>query len=100
VFKNRVLRRIFGTKREEVAGDWRRLQNEELHNLYSPPNIRAMKLGMRWAEHVARTGEMRNAYNNLVGKPKGKRPLEGPVAGPCEHDNEPSGSIKGVEFLE
>jgi hypothetical protein len=79
VFENRVLRRIFGPKRDEVTGDWRKLHNEELHNLYSSPNrIRMIKSrGMRWAGHVARMGETRNAYMILVGKPEGKRPVGG-----------------------
>jgi hypothetical protein len=60
-----------------VTGEWRKLHNEELHNLYSSPNIiRLMKSRrMRWAGHVARMGEKRNAYRILVGKPEGKRPL-------------------------
>jgi hypothetical protein len=75
VFENRVLRRIFGPKRDEVTGEWRKLHNEELHNLYfSPSIIRIMKSRrMRWAEHVERMGEKRNAYRLLVGKPEGKR---------------------------
>jgi hypothetical protein len=75
VFENRVLRRIFGPKTHEVTGDWRKLHNETLHNLYSSPNIiRNIKSRrMRWAEHVARMGETRNAYKILVGKPEGKR---------------------------
>jgi hypothetical protein len=74
VFKNRVLRRIFGPNRE-VMGDWRKLHNEELHNLYSSPNIIRMikSRRMRWAVHVVRIGEKRNAYMILVGKPEGKR---------------------------
>jgi hypothetical protein len=81
VFENRVLRRIFGPKRDEVTGDWRKLHNEELHNLYSSPNITRMiksSRWMRWAGHVARMGEPRNAYRILVGKPEGKRPLGRP----------------------
>jgi hypothetical protein len=74
VFENRVLRRIFGPKRDDVTGDWRKLHNEELHNLYSSPNIIRM-IRMRWAGYVARMGETRNAYRILVGKPEGKRPL-------------------------
>jgi hypothetical protein len=72
VFENRVLRRIFGPKKDEVTGEWRKLHNEELHNLYSSPdNIRQVKSRrMRWAGHVARTGEERNMYKVLVGKPK------------------------------
>jgi hypothetical protein len=58
-----VLRRIFGPKRDDVAGDWRKLHNEELHNLYSSPNIiRMIKSRMRWPGYVARMGETRNAY--------------------------------------
>jgi hypothetical protein len=77
VLENRVLRRIFGPKRYGVTGGWRKLHNEELHNLYSSPSIiRIMKSRtMRWAGHVARMGEKRNVYKLLVGKPKGKRPL-------------------------
>jgi hypothetical protein len=80
MFENRVLRRIFGHKREEVAGGWRRLHNEELLNLYTSPNIvRVIKLRrVRWEGHVARMGKMRNAYNILVVKPEGKRPLGRP----------------------
>jgi hypothetical protein len=80
VFENRVLRRIFGPRRDEVTADWRKLHNEELRNLYSSPNvIRMMKSkGMRWAGHVARMGETRNAYKILVEKPEGKRPLGRP----------------------
>jgi hypothetical protein len=80
VFENRVLWRIFGSKRGEVTGSWRKLHNEELHGLYFPPNIiRVMKARrMRWAGHVARMGEMRGAYNILVGKPERRRPLGRP----------------------
>jgi hypothetical protein len=78
VFENRVLRRIFGPKREEVTGEWRNLHKGELHNLYSSLDIiRQIKpRRMRWAGHVARMGEGRNVYRVLVGKPEGKRPLE------------------------
>jgi hypothetical protein len=77
VFENRVLRRIFGPKRDEVTGVRRKLHNEELHNLYSSLNIiRMIKSSrMRWAGHVARMVAKRNAYGILVGKPEGKRPL-------------------------
>jgi hypothetical protein len=72
-----VLRRIFVPKREEVAGGWRRLHNEELHNLYASQNItRAIKSRkMRWEGRVARMGAIRNACDILVVNPKGKRPL-------------------------
>jgi hypothetical protein len=72
-----VLRRIFGPKWEVVVGSWRRLHNEELHIMYASQNVIRMikSRGMRWAEHVARTGDVRNSYKILIGKPKGKRPL-------------------------
>jgi hypothetical protein len=130
MFENRVLRRIFGSKRDEVTGGWRKLHNEELHNLYSSASIiRMIKLRrMTWAGHVARMGEKRNAYRVLVGNPEGKRPLgrprhrwmdnirmdlrmvwygldssvlgQGPVEGSCEDGNEISGSLKWWEVLE
>jgi hypothetical protein len=76
--KNRVLR-IFGPKREE-DGSWRKLHNDELHSLYSSPNIVGVikSRRMRWAGHVARTGEGRGVYRVLVGRPEGKRPLGKP----------------------
>ena len=71
VFENRVLRRVFGPKRDEVTGEWRILRNEELRDLYSLPNIvRVVKPRiMSWAEHVARMGEGRGVHRFLVGKP-------------------------------
>jgi hypothetical protein len=80
VFENTVLRRIFGPKRDEVAGEWRRLHNEELNDLHSSPNIiRVIKSRrMSWAGHVARMGEGRGAYRVLVGSPEGRRPLGRP----------------------
>jgi hypothetical protein len=79
VFGNRVLRRIFGPKRVEMEGGWRRLHSEELHNLYASPNIRVIKFKrMRWAGHVACIRALRNAYKILVRKPEGKRLLGRP----------------------
>jgi hypothetical protein len=77
VFENRVLRRIFGPKRGEVTGEWRKLHNEELRDLYSSPSvIRIIKSKrMRWVGHVEQTEEKGNAYRLLVRKPEGKRPL-------------------------
>jgi len=74
------LRRIFGPRRDEVTGEWRRLHNEELNDLYSTPNIvRVIKSRiMRWTRHVAHMGEERWSYRVLVGKPEGKRPLGRP----------------------
>jgi hypothetical protein len=76
--ENRVLRRIFGPKRDEVMGECRKLYNGELHILYSSPDIiRQIKSRrMRWAGRVARMGEGRNMYRFLVGKPEGKNHLE------------------------
>jgi hypothetical protein len=123
VFENRVLRRIFGLERDDE-----KLHNEELHDLYSLPNIiRIMKSRrMRWTRHVARMREKRNAYRLLMGKPEGKRPLGRPkhkwvdniridlvevgwdwsgsgwgqVESSCEFGIEPSGSMKCWETIE
>jgi len=80
VFENRVLRRIFGPKRDEVIGEWRKLHNEELNDLYSSPHIvRVIKSRrMKWAGHVARMWARRGVYKVLVGKPEGKIPLGRP----------------------
>jgi hypothetical protein len=82
VVENRVLRRVFGPKRDEVTGEWRKL-HEELNDPYSLPNIvRVVKLRrMRWAGYVARMGEERGVHRVLVGKPEGKRPLGRPRRG-------------------
>jgi hypothetical protein len=79
-FENRMFRRIFGPTRDEATGGWRKLHNEELHSLYSSPSIIRMikPRRMKWAGHVERMGEKRNAYRILVGKPEGKRPLGRP----------------------
>jgi hypothetical protein len=78
VFENRVLRGIFGPKRDEVTGEWRKLHNEGLHNLHPSPDIigQIKSRRMRSAGHVARMGEGRNVYRVMVGNLEGKRPLE------------------------
>jgi hypothetical protein len=80
VFKNAVLRRIFGQKRDEVTGSWRKLYDEELHNLYpSPSIIRMIQSGRRkWTGHISQMEDKKNAYRILVGKSEGKRPRERP----------------------
>ena len=77
MFENRVLRRIFGLKRDGVTGEWKKLHNEELNDLYSSPSIVWVikSRRMRWTEHVARMEEGRGVHKVLVGKPEGKRPL-------------------------
>jgi hypothetical protein len=80
VFENRVLSRIFGPKRDEEIGEWRKLHNEKLNDLFFSPNIvgvvKSRKL--RWAEHVTRMGEAMGVYRVLMGKPEGRRPLQRP----------------------
>jgi len=103
VCENRVLRRIFGPKRDEVTKEWRKLHNEELNDQYSSPNtVSVIKLRrMRWSGHVVHIEEKRVVYRVLVGKPEGKRPVGRPrcrVTDTCECGNEPSGSIKCGEF--
>ena len=80
MFENRVLRRIFGPKRDEVTGEWRKLYNEELNDLYCSPNIVQLikSRRMRWAGHVAHMEEGRGVHKVLVGKPEGKRQLGRP----------------------
>jgi hypothetical protein len=80
VFENRVLRRIFGPKRDEVPGEWRKLHNEELNDLYSSPDIVWVikSRRMRWVGHVAHMGERKGIYRVLVGKPEEKNHLEDP----------------------
>ena len=80
MFEHRVLRRIFGPKRDEVTGEWRKLHNEELNDLYSSPDVIQVIKSRRikWAGHVAHMGERSGAYRVLVGKPDGKRPLGRP----------------------
>jgi len=80
VLENSGLRRIFGTEKEEVAGDWRRLHNEELHNSYASPNVVRMVKSrrMRWARHAVCVREMRNIYSFMLCKLEGKRPLGRP----------------------
>ena len=80
MFENRVLRGVFGPRRDEVTGEWKKLHNEELTDLYSLPNIVwvVKSRRMRWAGHVARMGEGRGVHRVLMGKPEGKRPMGRP----------------------
>jgi hypothetical protein len=76
VFENRVLRRVFGSKRDEVTGEWRKLHNETLNDLYPLPKEKSRR--MRWAGHLAHMGEDRGVHRVLVGKPEGKKTLGRP----------------------
>jgi hypothetical protein len=80
MIENRILRRIYGPKRDDITGEWRKLHNEELHNLYSSPDIITQTKSriMKSSGHVAQMGEERNVYRVLVVKPQGKRPLGRP----------------------
>ena len=79
ILDNRAMRKVFGPKKDEVTRDWRKFHCEDLHYLYSSPNIiRVIKSGMRWEQHVACVVEIRSAYRVLVGKHDGKRPLGRP----------------------
>jgi hypothetical protein len=85
VFENRVLKRIYGPKRDEVTGGWRKLHNEELHNVYSSPSIIKMikSRRMRWAGHVGQMGAKRNAYRILVENPEEREHWEDQDVGGC-----------------
>ena len=103
MFENRVLRRVFGPKRDEVTGEWRKLNNEELSDMYSLPNIvRVVKSRrMGCAGHVARMGEGRGMHRVLVGKPEGKRPLGRPRCrwdDNIKMDNQEVGGGLGTEW--
>jgi hypothetical protein len=100
VFENRVLRRVFGPKRDEVTGEWRKLHYEELSDLYSLPNIVrvAKSRKMRWAGHVVPMGDGRGVHRVLVGKPDGRRPLGRPIL--RWEDNGSSGSGRGLWELD
>jgi len=80
VFESRVLRRVFGPKQDEVTGEWRKLNKDELRDLYSLPNIAKVVKSrrMRWVGHMARMGDGRGVHRVVVGKPEGKRPLGRP----------------------
>jgi hypothetical protein len=101
VFENRVLRRIFGPKRDEVTGGRRKLHNEELRDLYSSPSIIRIirSRRMRWAVSVAQMGEKRNAYRLLVGKPEGKRPLGRPKRMWVDNNKIGGGVLTGLVWL-
>ena len=80
MFGNRVVRKVFGPKWDEVIAEWKRLHSEDLNDLYCSPNIIRViqSRSMRWVEHLARMGERRGVYRVLVGRPEGKRPLGRP----------------------
>jgi hypothetical protein len=98
VFENRVLRKILGPKREE-DGSWRKLHNDELHSLYSSPNIVGVikSRRMRWAGHVACMGEGRSVYGVLVGRSEGKRPLGRPR---CRWEDNIKIGINGANWIQ
>jgi hypothetical protein len=98
VFENRLLRRIFGPKRDEITGEWRKFHNEELSDLCSSPSIIRiiMSRRMRWAGHVARLGKKRNAYRLFVENPEGKRPLEKPRRKRVDNIRTDLGELDGV----
>ena len=80
VLESRMLRKIFESERQVIAGDWRKLYSEEFNDLYCPPNVIRVTISsrMRWAGHVARMGEKRYTFRVLMGKPEGKRPVGSP----------------------
>jgi len=97
MFENRMLKRIFGPKRDEVIRQWRKLHNEELNDLDASPNIVwVIKSRMRWVEHVACTGERRSVYRVLAGKPEGKRPLGRPR---CRWEGYSGSGWGGIDWI-
>ena len=95
MFENRVLRKVFGLKREAVTGYERRLYNEKLHDLCFSPDVTGVikSIRVRWLEHVSCMGESKGSYSGLVGKPEGRRPL-----GSCWHRWEDSIQVDPQEM--